>query len=296
MPFGSHISIQGGTPNAPERAAAIGADCFQLFTRNQRTWQVPPVSDEEARAFRAARAETGLGPVMSHNSYLINLASPEPDKRQRSLDAMEAELMRCHQLGIELLNFHPGAHCGAGLEAGLDNIAGALNHLTRAHPDKADVTLVLETVAGQGTTIGADFAELAALLERLEAPERFAVCLDTAHSFAAGYDLTTDAGWEATWNAFDQHLGLDRLAAFHCNDSKAPFVSRKDRHALLGRGHIGPGAFARLVSDPRTRDVPLYLETPAGPEGWREEIAWLRELHTGRRPSPPNITETKSSL
>lgn len=296
MPFGSHISIQGGTPNAPERAAAIGADCFQVFTRNQRTWQVASVSDEEAQAFRSARAETGLGPVMSHNSYLINLASPEPDKHQRSLDAMHAELERCHRLGIELLNFHPGAHCGAGLETGLDNIAAALNDLTRAHPDKTDVTLVLETVAGQGTTIGADFSELAALLARLEAPERFAVCLDTAHSFAAGYDLTSEAGWQATWAAFDHHLGMESLAAFHCNDSKAPFASRKDRHALLGRGHIGPEAFQRLVTDPRTREVPLYLETPAGPAGWAEEIAWLRRLAAGEWPAPPAIAETKSSL
>jgi deoxyribonuclease-4 len=275
--LGAHVSASSGVDRAPARGTAIGADCIQVFTRNQRQWQPKPLGDAEADAFRRARQEAGLKAVMSHGSYLVNLAATEPDKAAKSLKAMEAELTRCHRLGIDHLNFHPGAHMGAGLETGIARIAAALNDLTAAHPDKREVTLVLENVAGQGTTVGRTFGELRGILERLDEPDRFAVCVDTAHAFAAGYDLASAEGWAATWAEFEAELGLERLAAFHVNDSAAPFGSRKDRHANLGEGHIGLDAFRRLVTDPRTRGQSMFLETPGGEPAWIREIGWLRQ-------------------
>ncbi len=291
--LGAHVSAAGGPQNAPERGREIGCDCIQLFTRNQRSWQVKPISDEEATAFRQARPAQGIGSVMSHASYLINLAATDADKHAKAQAGLEAELERCHKLGIELLNFHPGSHTGAGMAKGIATIAETLNAICRNHPEKDDVTLVLENVAGQGTSVGADFRDLAAILERLEAPERFGVCVDTAHAFAAGYALHTAEGWDAMWQAFDEALGLEQLVGLHLNDSRPGCGSRKDRHALLGRGAIGPDAFQRAVTDPRTRAVPQFLETPAGPAGWAEEIRWLRACTQGTAPPPlPEIEDS----
>ena len=285
--LGAHVSAAGGPARAPARGREIGCDCIQVFTRNQRSWQVKPVSEDEADAFRQARAEAGIGAVMSHASYLINLAAPEADKHARSQQAFEAELERCHQLGIELLNVHPGSHVGTGIDDGIERIAQTLNAVCRNHPDKRDVRLVLENVAGQGSTIGADFREIAAILDRLEEPERFGVCVDTAHAFAAGYALHTGGGWDAMWHAFDRAIGQQWLVALHLNDSRPGCGSRKDRHALLGRGEIGPEAFARAVMDPLTRDLPQFLETPAGHEGWGEELRWLRACCEAEEALPP---------
>lgn len=296
MQLGAHVSAAGGVQNAPVRGQEIGCDCIQIFTRNQRQWRVKPVTHEEAAAFRENRQDCGIGSVMSHASYLINLGTTDPDKFAKSYDAFEQELLRCHALGVELVNVHPGAHVGAGEEAGIGQIAHALNQICRAHPDKADVRLVLENVAGQGSTLGKTFEELRAILERLEAPERFGVCVDTAHAFAAGYAIHTQAGWDATWEAFDRVLGLDRLVALHLNDSKAPFDARKDRHALIGRGEIGPKAFRRAVCDSRTRALPMFLETPAGPAGWAQEIQWLRAVSDGRDHPLPEIAEAGINL
>jgi len=296
MQLGAHVSAAGGIENAPDRGRAIGADCIQVFTRNQRQWKAKPVTDAEAKAFREHRAADGIGTVMSHASYLLNPGTPDADKRAKTVGALEAEMERCHQLGIEYLNFHPGAHTGAGEEAGLDNIAGVLDEVCANHPDKRDVTLVLENVAGQGSTLGKSFEELRAILERVFEPDRFAVCIDTAHAFAAGYALHTEEGWEAMWEAFDRELGMDRLVAFHLNDSKVPFDSRKDRHELIGRGYIGPDAFRRLVTDPRTRDIPGFLETPAGDAGWAQEIAWLRAVAGGESPALPEIEDAGIKL
>lgn len=296
MQLGAHVSAAGGPQNAPERGREIGCDCIQIFTRNQRQWQVKPISDDEAAAFRENRRAHGIGAVMSHSSYLINLGTTDPDKFARSYNAFEQELIRCHQLGVELLNFHPGAHVGEGEATGIAQIAHALNALCRTHPDKTDVLLVLENVAGQGTTLGKSFEQLRAMLDLLEQPERFGVCVDTAHAFAAGYPIHTEEGWEETWAAFDDVLGLDRLAALHLNDSKPPFASRKDRHALIGRGEIGSDAFRRMVTDPRTCDKPMFLETPAGPEGWAREIAWLRSAARGEDPPLPEIEDAGVNL
>jgi len=191
-----------------------------------------------------------------------------------------------------MLNFHPGAHMGKGVAAGTRLLADTLNRICARHPD-SPVKLVLETVAGQGSTLGRTFAELAAILARLDAPRRFGICVDTAHVFAAGYDIATEAGWEATWKAFDAELGRGALCAFHVNDSKVPLGSNVDRHALIGRGEIGPGAFLRLVTDPRTRDVPMFLETPAGDAGYAKEIRWLTAARAGKHPRLPRIAEQK---
>lgn len=294
--LGAHVSAAGGTPNALGRGKEIGCDCIQLFTRNQRTWKAKPVSDEEVSQFHQQRSENSISTVMSHSSYLINLAAPDEDKHHKSTNAFEEELTRCHQLGIELLNFHPGAHIDTGLEQGIEKIANTLNAICRAHPEKTDVTLVLENVAGQGSTIGADFAELAAIIERLDQPERFGVCIDTAHAFAAGYELHHGQGWQAMWQDFSTKLGLERLKALHLNDSKVALGSRKDRHALLGRGEIGPDAFIYAVTDKLTCELPQFLETPAGPTGWAEEIKWLRACATNQRPALPDIEETGVNL
>lgn len=294
--LGAHVSAAGGTPNALIRGEEIGCDCIQLFTRNQRTWKAKPVSPEEAEGFHQKRNLHPMQTVMSHASYLINLAAPDEEKHLKSANVFAEELIRCHQLGIELLNFHPGAHIETDLDRGIEKIASTLNSICHDHPDKQDVTLVLENVAGQGTTIGADFAELAAIIELLDEPQRCGVCIDTAHAFAAGYELHHDQGWEAMWQDFSDKLGLDRLKALHINDSKAGLGSRKDRHALLGRGEIGPDAFIRGLTDRRTRDLPQFLETPAGPQGWAEEIKWLRACEAGQRPELPIIEDSGVTL
>lgn len=296
MQLGAHVSAAGGPQNAPERGREIGCDCIQIFTRNQRQWRVKPISDDEATAFRAHREACGIGSVMSHASYLLNLGTTDPEKFAKSYGGFEQELLRCHKLGVELLNFHPGAHVGKGVETGISQIAQALNEICRAHPDKTDVCLVLENVAGQGTTLGRSFEELREIIDRVEQPERLGVCVDTAHAFAAGYAIHTEEGWEATWEAFDRLLGIDRLVALHLNDSKVPYESRKDRHALIGRGEIGPDAFRRVVTDPRTRDLPMFLETPAGPEGWAKEIEWLRAAARGEDLPLPEIEDAGVNL
>lgn len=289
MPLGCHVSAAGGVDKAVGRGADIGCECIQIFTRNQRSWKSKPLGDDEIAAFRQQRDETGIGPVMSHASYLINLAAPDDEIFQRSRQALGEELARCHALGIELLNFHPGAHKDSGTEAGIARIASALNALCRDFPQTRSVTIVLENVAGQGTTVGRTFEELGAILDLLDEPERFGVCLDTAHAFAAGYALHTESGWDAMWQRFDAALGLERLSAFHANDSKVGLDARKDRHELIGRGEIGPGAFKRLVTDTRTREMPMFLETPAGPAGWAQELAWLRAVADGDNPPLPEF-------
>jgi len=297
LTLGAHVSTSGGVDKAPSRGREIGCDGMQVFTRNQRSWRATPLGKEEIAAFREDRERLAIRTVMSHDSYLINLASPEPDKRERSIQAFEAELVRCHQLGIEMLNFHPGSHLNTGVEAGITTLCDSLNRICARQPEAADVTLVLETVAGQGTNIGRTFEEIRAILDGLDEPERFAVCVDTCHVFAAGYDIRSAPGWDATWTAFDEVIGLGRLAAFHVNDSKGAFDSRKDRHMLLGRGEIGPEAFLRLVTDPRTCHRPMFLETPTDPEGYAAELTWLRQMAAaGTVPPLPEVEEGRGGL
>ncbi|MBI5137414.1 MAG: deoxyribonuclease IV [Nitrospirae bacterium] len=290
--IGCHVSTSGGVQKSPQRGAELGARCMQVFTRNQMSWNHKPLTDGEAAAFRTAVAKHRMGTVMSHDSYLVNLCSPDPDKHEKSVEGFCAEVERCTRLGIPLLNFHPGAHMGKGAAWGIQTIASTLNGVCERFPD-SPVKLVLETVAGQGSTVGRTFAELRDILAGVHQPERFGICVDTAHVFAAGYDIATEAGWQKTWEEFDRVLGLGVLAAFHVNDSKVPLGSNVDRHALIGRGHIGPAAFIRLVTDPRTRHVPMFLETPAGNAGYAKEIAWLYAAAQGEPGDLPEIAEQK---
>lgn len=276
MKLGAHVSVAGGLENGPLEGRAIGAEVIQVFTRNQRQWDCRPVRDEEAAAFRESVRANAIECVMSHASYLLNLGAPGTAARRRSAAAFREELARCAKLGVQLLNFHPGAHLGAGEEAALRFVAECLRQAIETTPDSQRVKLVIENTAGQGSCIGHRFEHLSELLELAGYPERLGVCLDTQHSFAAGYDVKSEEGLERTLREFDRVVGLDRLVAFHLNDSRVPFGGRVDRHECLGRGSIGFPPFARLANDPRFAALPAFLETPSGPPGWKREIARLR--------------------
>jgi len=275
--IGAHVSIAGGVANAPVNAAAIGATAFALFTKNQRQWKAAPVTPEEGVAFREACAARGFAAaaILPHDSYLINLAQPDPEKRRAAVDAFTAELVRCRALGLDKLNFHPGSHLGK-----LDDDAGirAIAEGVRAALDETEgVCAVFENTAGQGSTLGRSLEELAALLEATGRPGRVGVCLDSCHASAAGYDLATDEGIEEFLARFEALIGFGQLRGMHFNDAKGPIGSRLDRHAPLGDGTLGWKFFARVMGDPRFDGIPLILETPE-PERWPEEIAELRRL------------------
>jgi deoxyribonuclease-4 len=258
-PLGAHVSSAGGTPQAPARARAIGATAMQLFTKQANRWAERACEDDECRLFGAAMAESMVVASCAHDSYLINLASPDPVLRARSIESFEAELRRCDALGLQFLVSHPGNYMddrASGLARNAEAIAEALERV------RPRTMLLLETTAGQGTVLGATFEELAELIARIPEPLRAGVgiCLDTAHVFAAGYDLVHD--YDGVLNRLADTVGLDRLRMMHLNDSKAPFASRKDRHELIGEGAIGEGAFRRIMTDPRLATVPKVIETP----------------------------------
>jgi deoxyribonuclease-4 len=270
MILGSHLSIVGGAHRAVERAAAHGFQTVGLFVRNQRQWRAAPLGEAAVTAFRRARRRLGIAPVVAHGSYLVNLAGREPVRR-RGLAATRDELDRCGRLGIEYLVIHPGSHPDPA--AGVARIAEALNAAVGACAHRRP-TVLLETTAGAGHTLGWRFEQLAAMLARLRPPGRFGVCLDTCHVFAAGYDLRSPRAYRRTMDAFDDLVGLRRLRAVHLNDSVHELGSRRDRHAHIGHGRIGRRGLARLVNDPRLAEVPMILETPkqAHPHGrsWDE--------------------------
>jgi deoxyribonuclease-4 len=258
--LGAHVSAAGGVDNAPGRAAEIGCVCLQLFTKQPSRWAEPVLEDVTAEAFGREREAHGVRTAVAHDSYLINLASPDPVLWKRSLKSFESELRRSTRLGLDFVVTHPGNATDGDLETG---VARNAEGLTRALDAVAGPTMVLlELTAGAGTSIGATFENLAGILGRLPdslAP-RAGVCVDTCHAFAAGYDLAKD--WDGVWTRFDDVLGLDRLRLFHVNDSKHPLGSCKDRHEHLGQGTLGVEPFRRLMNDPRFADVPKLLETP----------------------------------
>jgi deoxyribonuclease IV len=257
------MSIAGGLYRAFDAAEATGCDCMQIFVKNQRQWRAAPLSAWQIRAFREARERTGIGPVVAHASYLLNLASPRAVQRRRSIAALVDELQRCEVLGVPYLVMHPGAHLGDGVAVGIERIAASLD---AAHARTAGfaTTVLLETTAGQGTTIGREFAELAAIIAAVHEPARVGVCLDTCHLFAAGYNLAEAGGYEWTINELKRRIGLGRVRCIHVNDSKAPCGSERDRHEHIFKGCLGRAAFARLIGDPRLAAVPKILETPKG--------------------------------
>lgn len=282
--LGAHVSIAGGTHEAPPRAAAIGATALQMFTKMANRWAERAVDAEEAKAFREGLRKTDVAVTVVHDSYLINLASPDPELRRRSIESFVAELERCHALGITYMVSHPGNFMderAAGLARNADAITEALERV----PGKT--ILCMETTAGAGTVIGSTFEELAQLLELVPARQRrrMGVCVDTCHVYSAGYDLVRD--FDGVWARFDDVLGAARLKVLHLNDSKMPFDSRRDRHELIGEGTLGDAPFRRIMTDARFTSVAKVLETPKGDDATktdRKMLARLRRYAAG--PSP----------
>ncbi len=261
--FGAHMSIAGGLHLAVSRAVEAGCDVLQVFVKNQRQWTAAPLSEEDVAEWKRAWAESPIGAVVAHNSYLVNLASPKAETFDKSMNAMLDELERCEQLGIGGLVAHPGSHLGEGEEAGLRKIAKALDDIHRQTRGYT-VKVLLETTAGQGTNLGHRFEHLGRILDLVKAPERLGVCFDTCHVFAAGYDLQSEEGYAATMDELDAAFGCGRIACFHVNDSKHPRGSRKDRHEHIGQGELGRKPFQHLINDARFHGIPMILETPKG--------------------------------
>lgn len=275
--IGAHVSTANGVANAPVNAHLIGAKAFALFTRNPSRWHSKPISDDEAARFKAACAEYGYAPeyILPHDSFLINLGAPDPAKLAMSRDAFLDELRRCEQLGLTMLNFHPGSHLNlVEPERCLDTIVESIN---QAHEVTDGIKAVVETTAGQGSNLGYDFAQIAHIINGVKDKSRIGVCVDTCHTYSAGYDLATAEGYEQTWADFDRIIGLKYLSAMHINDSKRELGSRIDRHESIGKGTLGIEFFERLMKDPRMDNIPLILETP-DEEIWGEEVALLYNL------------------
>ena len=273
--IGAHVSASGGVENAPVNAAAIGATAFALFTKNQKQWYSKPLTDENIENFKANCEKHGYSPeqILPHDSYLINLGHPEEEGLTKSRRAFLDEMQRCEQLGITLLNFHPGSHLKKISEDDcLQRIAESVNMVLEK---TKGVTAVIENTAGQGSNMGYRFEHLARIIELTDDKSRVGVCLDTCHSWAAGYDFGSEEGYEKLWKEFDDIVGFKYLMGMHLNDAKKELGSRIDRHAPLGEGFIGKEGFIRLMKDPRLDGIPMILETPE-PDIWDKEIAWLQ--------------------
>src|SRR5258707_871083 len=279
--LGAHMSTKGGLHTAFERATAAGATAIALFAKNSNQWKGKTMSDDDVARFTEKRT---LRPVITHASYLINLATTNPDFHAKSISAMIDELDRAERLGLHAVVLHPGAHLGAGVDAGLDQIARSLDRIHAAIPKHRVVTL-LETAAGQGSCLGCSIEELGTILDRVDDRKRVAICVDTCHVFAAGYDIRTRDGYERLADEIERFVGLDHVGAFHLNDSKKPLGSRVDRHEHIGQGEIGLEAFRMLLNDTRFAGLPKLLETPkpVEHESDRQNLATLRALLTSLR-------------
>ena len=275
--IGAHVSVSGGVSNAPLEAAAIGAKAFALFTGSSSRWVSKNISDKEAELFKSNCQANGYKPevILPHDNFLINLGSPDPQKLHLSRKSFLDEMHRCEQLGLNMLNFHPGSYLNAiePIDC-LKRIAESIN-LTL---DKTQgVCAVLENVAGQGTNLGHSFEQLAYIISLIDDKTRIGVCIDTCHAFSAGFDLATPEGYDKTWKDFDTIIGRNYLRALHLNDSKKHFNSRIDRHESIGQGTLGKNFFKRLINDSRFDNIPIILETPDETK-WPEEINWLYSL------------------
>jgi deoxyribonuclease-4 len=261
--LGAHMSIAGGLHNAIDRGLKTGCGVIQIFTQNANQWRGKAVSDDGAALFREKWGESGLHEIVSHDIYLINLAAPDGEIREKSLNAFQNEMERCARLGIDKIIMHPGAHLGDGEEEGIRRIAASFDQLFEKAGEFSGKVLI-ETTAGQGTNIGYRFEQLRDIIGRSSHPDRFAVCFDTCHTFAAGYDTTTEAGYGQVFEEFDRIIGLDLLLAFHLNDSRKGLNSRVDRHEHIGKGAMGLEPFRFLMNDKRFEKIPKMLETPKG--------------------------------
>ena len=276
------MSIEGGVENAPLRGKKAGCQVIQIFTKNNNRWNSRQLTDKDIENFKKNSFDTGVIPSASHTAYLINLASPNTEIYKKSLDAFFDEMERAERLGLPYLIFHPGAHLGSGEDAGLKKIADSINVLLKK-ADGFKLMLLLETTAGQGSHLGYKFEHLSEIIETVDEKEKIGVCLDTCHIFAAGYDISNEYGYKKTFEDFNKIIGIDRLKAFHINDSKKGLGSRVDRHEHIGKGKLGLTAFRLLLNDTRFKNVPMILETPKG-KTMREDkrnLSVLRMLKKG---------------
>ncbi|MBO5729555.1 MAG: deoxyribonuclease IV [Paludibacteraceae bacterium] len=273
--IGAHVSASGGVENAPLNAHNIGATAFALFTKNQRQWFAPALTEKSIATFKARCAEYGYtaAQILPHDSYLINLGSPEAESLEKSRNSFIEEMIRCEQLGLDRLNFHPGSHLKKISEEDcLKVIAESINiALDKTH----GVIAVLENTAGQGTNVGYRFEHLRAIIDLVDDKSRVGVCIDTQHAFASGYDLLSEDGFADVWRHFDEVIGFEYLKGMHLNDSKKELASRVDRHETLRNGLLGPRPFERIMHDARFDNIPLILETP-DESLWAEEVEWLK--------------------
>ena len=279
--LGPHVSASGGVENAPLNAMQVGATAFALFTKNQRQWFSAPLGEKSIEAFKTNLEKSGISIdyVLPHDSYLINLGSPDPEGLEKSRKSFLEEMQRCEQLGLKMLNFHPGSHLKQiTLEECLTRVAESINFTL----DKTSgVTAVIENTAGQGTNVGFSFHHLAYIIDKVEDKSRVGVCLDTCHTYSAGYDLKTESGYKTTFEEFEEVVGFKYLRGIHLNDTKKEFGSRVDRHDSIGKGLLGMEFFERFMKDPRFDNMPLILETP-DETLWTEEIQLLFALNLDR--------------
>ena len=275
--LGAHMSIAGGVDKAIERGRSIGCTAIQIFVKNNNQWFSQPLPKEEISRFIKLQKQTGIF-VFAHAGYLVNLASTDPKNHANSMKSMLDELERCETLRLPFIVLHPGSHLGQGEYVGIKNVVKNISGLfksTRGYK----VKILLETTAGQGTNLGRNFEELAGIIDGIKEPQRLGICFDTCHAYAAGYDIKSAAGFKQCWDEFDKIIGLEKLLAFHLNDSKTVGDSRKDRHEHIGQGTIGQGAFRLLLNDKRFENIAMVLETPKDPE-MREDLMNLKLLRS----------------
>lgn len=275
--IGAHVSTSGGVENAPANAHAIGATAFALFTKNQRQWVAPPLTNKSIDLFKKRCIEYGYTPstILPHDSYLINLGNPDTEALQKSREAFIDEMKRCEQLGLDRLNFHPGSHLGkASEEQCLELIAESINIALK---ESSGVIAVIENTSGQGSNLGFKFEHLKQIIDRVTDKSRVGVCIDTCHAYTAGYDLRTEEAFANTFNNFDRIVGFKYLKGMHLNDTKKGLGSRVDRHESIGAGELGIDTFRMIMTDPRFDEIPLILETP-DESRWKEEIKLLKSF------------------
>lgn len=279
MKLGAHMSIAGGLYKACERGGELGCNAIQIFTKNERQWNAKEITDEDANLFKAAMKNHGIATAFAHDTYLINLATVKSDLWKKSLEAFWEEILRCERLGLAFLVTHPGSPGEAGEAVGIAAMIEAMSEIA-ARAEKLTVKVLLETTAGQGSTLGYRFEQLARMIGGIDARRRnrFGVCFDTCHVYAAGYDIANEAGYRATMEEFDKAIGLDKLMAFHVNDSKKGLGCRVDRHENIGKGAIGIEAFRLLMNDARFAETPMVLETPKEDDMDKVNLKILRGL------------------
>lgn len=277
MVLGGHVSVTGGVRNAPERARAVTCDCMQIFSKNQMQWASKPLDLEDAEQYKVNMGAHGIRETVIHDSYLINLGSPDKALLKRSREAFLDEVVRAKHLGVRNLIFHPGAHMGAGEQVGLKRIADSLNWV-RKESGSGDVRFVLENTAGQGTVMGHSFEQIAKVIDMLDDQRNVGVCFDTCHGYVAGYDVRSSDGYERTFEIFDEVLGVEMMSAMHINDSRGKQGSHLDRHEQIGKGFLGLECFKHFMNDDRWEGIPMVLETPEGEKGYKQELKTLRSL------------------